>query len=341
MLHARRRPLASNVRSIPAGRGWRVISWRKVPFDNYLDQAMELGAIVEHGQSEGEQGKLIVVASLGELQIRSLGEQLARFVEKNCAEALLVDTPPGSSACALVEVLAAKLGKEKQWSWSQDGRLCTEFGDGTASRKVWMLFCKADLSTFRLDGQWLDSVDLQDPTVPPATTFLINSKKVPKHAWLDSREWKLHLDPRSAAGRGVRLPKLHAKVEHRGSGMMRLVHHARGPLPTLSVHRAVGDEPLIFLLQGEQIGVRKLLPVEIARVHGMPYEKWPQEPDWDTEEAWSLAKQQAKALPPKSARITLRTVFALWDSQETRAGGAPDLEEDEQKSEMLQWASQR
>eukprot|EP00971_Amphidinium_carterae_P178068 3531769-Amphidinium_carterae.1 len=114
-----------------------------------------------------------------------------------------------------------------------------------------------------------------------------------------------------------------------------------GPLPTLSAQRAEGDEVLVYIPQGAKLGVRMLLPHEICRAHGMMADELPGNEAWDSMEAWTLAKQQSKALPPRSARAALKAFFQWWSSQGSRAGGAPDEEEEQQKQEMLRWASQR
>ena len=118
----------------------------------------------------------LAVTSLGPSQPEQQLLGFAKVMADREACWALIDTPPGPAVSTVLQFLRAR-----GWAATEDGRVCSEFGDPVAQRKVWILATKGGATP---PAAWLGApVDVPPPPLPMAGG-LLNAKRIPPEGWL-------------------------------------------------------------------------------------------------------------------------------------------------------------
>eukprot|EP00959_Pyramimonas_sp_CCMP1952_P450959 9441725-Pyramimonas_sp.AAC.1 len=142
------------------------------------------------GGAGSESDLTLVVTSLGPSRVGPHLQDFAQELHRLAAQWALVDVPPGPT---VADVL--KFFRNIGWSAAEDGRVCSEFGDPVAQRKVWVLASKEGAPA---PVGWLGSHDAKPPPPLPMAGGMLNARRIEEEEWLAPEAGQLVVDPRAA-----------------------------------------------------------------------------------------------------------------------------------------------
>lgn len=216
-----------------------------------------------------------------------------------------------------------------------DQIVTTEMGDATARRRMVVVACKVVR-----DDQARLTLEPRRTAAAKCANFLDPVEKTLPSDWLNEAEWDLKLDPKIKMVSAVFMPKVVGKIhpkEENGRNL-HFVYTTDGPLPLLTRKQIQEHGIFLYIPEGKPLGVRKIKPIEVWRIHGGSDDDWSSLVKTGASED-DLTAWAARSLPKRSARSILEAAleWALTSQSGTVVGGPRHREQEEIARITLDW----